>query len=521
MNNMQFKNDIRYMLRGFLLIAVLLNPFYAILLLLVLTVIISVNPKFKVNIALTILAAISGLLFWLFDKTFINFDGYNYLFQINGGRFLLTSLFLIIYFNLHDFIFSDTTSDKINMEKKRLSNAIKTSSYPYEHRVNAMFVGTTRSGKSLALLNIIEYSLNLGEFVCAVSGKNGAVDPYSMYNQLIKLCDKYNRKLYIFSTHQDVHNNFIYNPIKNMTPTEVADVLVSVSPFSEEHYEAAFQSWIIAICEVLKLSNKQISLSNIYNLYQFDKYQRLIEKLFNENKIDREQYLELLEAEDVANTAKDSRSRLIKFVKGDASTLFLDKGLSTKSIKEIRDEKAVVLFDLDGLSYKAFSRELGTLITADLRNVIPKDPDISEHKLIVFDELSVFFSDILPDIYSQASGFKYITAVGTQSFSDLDAVDPTLTERMIENSRQFCFMLQNSASDSQRCADIIGTRLAAEVTNKLDGTVYDPSGSVKVVHEYRVHPNDIRSLKSRESFVYSKDYAKQDLIKVKWDFIKL
>lgn len=521
MNELAIRDTLRYCIRVFLVITLLLNPTYTIILFVLFYVIKERIKDININIPLIILLSFSILYFFLYDQSFIVHERETYLFKINGGRFVLTAVSLLMLFNLKEFIFGNSITDKVQIEARRLNNEIKVSRYPYDSRVNTLFVGTSRSGKTVGMLNVIKHSIKNGEFVCAVSGKNGFHDQYSMYHKIIELCKQYNRRLYIFTTNRNSRdNNFVYNPIKNLSPTEVADVLVSVSPFSEEHYKMAFQSWIIAICELLELLNKPISIPNIYTLFKFEIYQKNVDDLFQKNAIDREQYLALLEIEDEVKAAKDSRSRLNKFVKGDARRFYLDEGdLPVKSIKDIRAENAVVIFDLDGLSYKDFSKELGTLITADLRNTIPNDPDISKNKLLVFDELSVFFSDILPDIYSQAMGFGYQSVAGTQSLADLDAVDPTLTERMIENSQQFGFLLQNSASDAQRCSEIVGTRLTAELTNKVSGVNYDGTGSVKVVNEFRLHPNDIKNLKSCEMYCYTKNHKKPDLFKIKWKYV--
>ena len=404
----------------------------------------------------------------------------------------------------------------VDLEVKRQQHQVPHGQYNYASRVNTLLIGTTRSGKTTALANIIDYSLRKGEPVFVISGKNGARDKYSLCNQLKHMCKKYHRELKIVSTSEYEDDRILYNPFRWSSPTTVRDVLLSLFQFSESHYESAFSDWILAICTVLIKSGDVISIPGILDLYDFSNFKANVKNLYSEGLLSDNELEDFLSMKRVADIASDSKSRIRNLISGDADAI-----LNTRdgySVRDARNDNAVILFDLDGLKYDEFSRALGMLITSDIRDTIADEYDVERKKLIIMDELSIFFSNLVPTIYSQASGFGYQTVAGSQSFSDMDKVSSSLAEVMIENSHQFGFFLQHSSSDAERAAKIIGTKKAPEITKRINGASYDPAGSLKIVEEFRVHPNVIKKLQQREMILYNKTNT-PDLSKVKWDFV--
>ncbi len=396
------------------------------------------------------------------------------------------------------------------------------SEFNYASKQNMLCVGTTRSGKTTAMLHMIEAAIIRGDPVFIISGKNGANDKYSMYRQVRALCRKHDRKLYAFSTHRNVENKFRYNPFKYTEINGISNAMTVMAQYSDTHYEANFEFWIICICELLEKAGKHKSLPNIMRLFTWDQFLELLDELHDDELVTDEEYQDYLSFEEIASIASASRARFLRYLKGAGERIFIDdNGEKIISVTDVRQKGGVFLMDLDGLMYKDFSYALGTMVVSDLRTMISNERDVESRKLIVFDELSVFFSELLPDIYSQAAGFGYQTIAGSQSFSDMDRISPDLAERIIENSHLFGFLLQNSDSDANRAAAICGTKLDVETTWRSDGASLDSVGSNKIIDRYKVHPNTLKELEPLEMIFYDKT-AKNKIVKyIRWDFLDL
>ncbi len=389
--------------------------------------------------------------------------------------------------------------------------------FNYDSRANTLIIGTTRSGKTTAMLNIIEKSLMDGEPVFVISGKTGFNDEDSMYTQLITLCKRYGRKLYSVSTNRMAKNNVIYNPFKYADVIGISNTMTVMAQFSDTHYEANFEFWVICICEILERAGKQKSLPNIMKLYQWEKFESVVRSLKESGVLSDDEEEEYLSYKEIAQIASQARARFLRYIKGNGSSIFI--GSDAVSVEDVKNEGAVFMMDLDGLMYKDYSYALGTMFVSDLRTMISNETDFKRKKLIVFDELSVFFSPLLPDIYSQASGFGYQSIAGSQSFADMDKISPDLAERIIENSHMFGFLLQNSAEDAERASRIIGTKKASEITRRKAGASYDDVGSSKVIDKYKVHPNVIKELEPLKMVYYDKTVKDKEPVILKVGYV--
>ena len=523
MNNiiLRFFDDAHKLIITVLFISILISPLQTITAILICSFMQKrCGKKFAVLYSCIIICISCAYIFlceyYLIDALFCFSNPLNYFISLDPYRIIVSTVSSILFIFTKDFLKTDTSTRMVDLEVKRQQHQIPFGQYNYSSRVNTLLICTTRSGKTTALANIIEHSLAGGEPVIVISGKNGARDKYSLCSQLKHMCSKHGRELKIISTSEYEDDRILYNPFKYASPTTVRDVLLSLFDFSETHYESAFSDWILAICTVIIISGDVISIPRILQLYDFSSFKAKVKDLFSEEILTEDELEEYLAMNRVADIAKDSKSRLRNLIRGDA-----DEVLNTTygySVRDARIENAVILFDLDGLRYGDFSRDLGMLITCDIRDTIADEDDVETKKLIVMDELSIFFSDLVPTIYAQASGFGYQTVAGSQSFSDMDKVSSSLAEVMIENSHQFGFFLQHSAEDAERAAKIIGTRKIPEITKRINGASYDPAGSLKIVEEFRVHPNVVKNLSQREMILYNKT-NNPDLTKIKWDFV--
>ena len=132
--------------------------------------------------------------------------------------------------------------------------------------------------------------------------------------------------------------------------------------------------------------------------------------------------------------------------------------------------------------------------------------DFSQEKDVILDELGSFATEQLLPICAQARSYGYQLIVASQSIADLEAVSDTFTERLMENCGQYCVLQLNSAKDAEFMSNLFGTFVTTETTYvSLDQRLGDGvKGTKRLVHEYRISPDEIKGIPPLTAFFYDK-----------------
>lgn len=407
-------------------------------------------------------------------------------------------------------LYIDTrTADEMLLEEHRLLQLqwwTETDHIPVEAARSHIFTaGTTGAGKTTALLHYVKDSIEKGEPLYIVSGKNGAADPRSFLNVTRRLAAHAGREVIVVSLNASDADRRPYNPLAAMSPTEVADALVAISEYTEPHYKACTTTWIKAIAECLALAGIPFSLSSICDFYSFDNFSTLIANLKKENMIAKEDAAKYLGLKEIAKEAALSESRYRNLLFGDGASLFGD-GITFENAATAREKNAIFFLDLDSFRYSDFTQAVGKLFIHDIRHIISTEQDMDQPKRIIMDELGSYATESLMPIFSQSRSYGYQIIVATQSLADLDAVSETFSERVLENCGQYLILQLNSAKDAERVSNLIGTYEMIETTRKSSGSGLDPAGTgtKKIVHEYKVSPDTIKELAPLRAIYYNK-----------------
>ena len=101
--------------------------------------------------------------------------------------------------------------------------------------------------------------------------------------------------------------------------------------------------------------------------------------------------------------------------------------------------------------------------------------------------------------------------LATQSLSDLDfASGEFFKEQIIENTNNYIVLRQNSATNAEKWANILGTRKNLDVTFQLtnrEGRFTEDTGygSARRVREFLYHPDEIKNFRTGNGIYMSKD----------------
>lgn len=431
-------------------------------------------------------------------RTFI----YEWLFSVIDWRSFVPIITAFVWYNFSDYLIRTTgevmLAEAISEEKKEIPDSV----IPYELWSNLLVIGTTRSGKSVLMEHEAEYAIRHNLFVFIISGKNGAHDCFSLRHVVESLCRKYSRPFYLISTSPSEPDAVSFNPHSDCDGTTIVDIHSTLSSFSEEHYLIAFREYLCIICDLLFATNTPISLQALVDIYDYKDFVKFV----NASSLESSEKRRFTEsARTCAKIAADSRGRIAEILSGRGKNIF-SNGKNTVKLSTVRSERGVIMFDLDGLDAPDLSFQVATMALGALAHLISNEPKdtIREKKLIVLDELSIFFCKYIPRIYGLASGYGYKTVSGSQSFSDIEKLDPSLKKETVENSQQFAFLLQNEPSDADYAASIIGTKPDIEKTKRINGLDYSEAGTEKIVRSYKVHPDKFKELKTCEGYFLQK-----------------
>ena len=172
------------------------------------------------------------------------------------------------FYNFNSDILKATSRGKrpkeIKDDKTFLGKSGKRGVYVPSSAKHIFTVGTTRSGKTVAVANFIKSGIDYDYPLLIVDGK-GDVNNDSMIDIVRKLYEKRenrDKKLYIINMN-DPLNSAKYNPFKNTSPTVIKDMLINLTTWTEEHYKLNTERYLQRLIDLLLKADISTSLKNI------------------------------------------------------------------------------------------------------------------------------------------------------------------------------------------------------------------------------------------------------------------
>ena len=454
------------------------------------------------------------------------------------GCFFITSIYLVILKVLLirriKLKTLKETVDEMRPEKRRPNqhrniNTTGRTLIGYKSGFNAVYAddrakhiftcGTTGSGKTIALSNFIKSGVRKDYPMLVIDGK-GDINDGSMIEIVKKL--KGNKKLYVINM-VDPINSDKYNPFMGANPTTCKDMLINMTEWSEEHYKANTERYIERLVRLLVLANIKLSFKNIIDNMPSKMFELLSARLNKEGIIEKEEHLSNLELIKTSGAiANGACARFSLIQESEIGNMFDDDGID---IHQALEEKAIILFILNPLSYPELSPLFGRLVLIDAKKAVSKifTKKIADRLFFIMDEINVYASPILIDLINKSRSAGVTCIPATQSLADLEFIaGEAFKHQIIENCNNYIIMRQNSAKSAEEWANVIGTKQTMEVTYQIEQSKQMSAstglGSAKRVREYVYHPDDIKTLRTGEAIYLSKDEGISAKIKVNKPF---
>ncbi len=323
---------------------------------------------------------------------------------------------------------------------------------------HTLVMGTTGSGKTTTLMNFLSSCCERKLPLIYVDGK-GDLD---LLGNFIKITQKYNRRLKVFSLDPDIDDKFIcpYNPLSYGNFSEWKNKIITLTQEAEgkgqEHYSLKEQLYINLVCEILYKSKSYIDLEGLIA------YLKNKKQLLNlANSINSELGHRLLEA---AKDDNDIVRILENFYYSYYGKLFSTsnhKLIDIISLPEALENGEIILFLLNSASYKKDTSLLGKLIINDINSCwsyVAKKRGFSKGYCI-FDEFASYAAPNMASILSQQRSNGLHAIIATQSINAISLENSTVKRvavELIANCNNFILHKLNDPVDITLLANMVG-----------------------------------------------------------------
>lgn len=352
--------------------------------------------------------------------------------------------------------------------------------------LHTLAIGTTGSGKTTGLANIIESAICRKHPLFYVDGKGDL--------ELAKRIETFAKKkgvpFYLFSM---VGESLKYNPVAFGGYTSKKDRIIELRKWSEDHYRKLAEGYLQTVFKLLEKANISVDLHSLAAHLEPESLYLLARKMGDSSLVKEIERLESQQKNiqsliaEIENIAQSEIGHLFDCSSGEV--INLDKALA---------ENAVVYFCLQPLAFPAYAETLGKLIINDIKSLVASLLSLSEKvKLFtIFDEFSVFAGDQIINLINQGRGAGVHAVLSTQSLSDiLRKGDDALLGQILNNTNNYIIQRQNNPDDAEILANIVGTKNMFQITSQISADQGGTGvGSVRETREFIVHPDEIKRL---------------------------
>jgi len=378
---------------------------------------------------------------------------------------------------------------------------------PGELAQHVFIPGGSGSGKTTTLFRLADGALASGYGVvivdCKGSGLGGpARDLTTRHHVPFTIVDPHDRK------------TVGYNPCSG-EPAAVANKIIGAFTFTGEAeiYKHVAMEVIPVICRALKASKTPITLDEIYESLNRGGLSRLGRKDGAEEYRARLEDLEESGGIGAAGYAGLQR-RLGALMEGTFHDIF--RKTPALNWKRQLQTPHVTCLSLSATAAGEDVELFGRVITQDLKQVCDDRMRAIEKGeavipvLVIYDEFAALREATqIVDLLLQARQARAPLVVATQFLPE----EPAIRKPLMAAGILLVHRLE--AEDAEPVAAQFGTRTATELTSQIDfETGTSQKGSVRMVDQYNVHPNDLRELPVGMAAVYVRPSNRRALVKV-------
>ena len=325
--------------------------------------------------------------------------------------------------------------------------------------LHGVIVGATGAGKTVTIMNFISNAIKTGKPLIVLDGKGER----GFWREIFAWSCIYSRRddFQLFSITEE--NSATYNPMLRGDATELKDKIIGSEVFTEPHYKAICERWLLEEISRLKEEGKGITLKELVDSSSSD---QAITGLKNR--------LALLTECEFARFLNTERAEIDLY-------------------KTVMDKKITVL-SINIQKYGMTAERLGKMILQDIKTVSSEIQARVEEKdrndcYIIIDEFSSFTNEQFIDCLNKGRSAKFHILLAFQELADLQKAGAHYLGQVLGNTNLKIIMRQELPQSAETFAKLIGTKTTVKETMQAgDEGLLTGSGSKRSVEEFIESP---------------------------------
>lgn len=380
---------------------------------------------------------------------------------------------------------------------------------------HTLVLGTTGSGKTVTVCNIVESAINRELPVIYIDGKGD----YDLACRVSRFGKEKGRPVSVFAMKGE---SIAYNPLAAGGFTSRKDRIIELREWSEEHYKKLAEGYLQSVFKVMDRCDIPCDLYSLSRNLDLKRLKALVRE--NEKTIpDAQDLMDELNNQDQASKSIESLTAEIRnFTSSEIGPLFrTEEGKPVLTLDDVIRENGIAYFCLPALEFPSMSQTLGRLVINDLKATMAQQlgQGIKKKVYVIFDEFSVFAGEQVLNVINMGRSAGIHAVLSTQSLSDIASGRRENAEHFINqvvgNCNNFILHRQNSPEDAEKLAAMMGTRNTLEYTAQVSQIGPTHMGTVRRTRGFIAHPDEIKTLKTGEAFFFSKEDNKISRIKAR------
>ena len=365
---------------------------------------------------------------------------------------------------------------------------------------HGLLLGASGSGKSNALLWTVSRHMEACFGIVVIDMK---ADPALAW-RLRDEAERRGQPFYFWSLDGGHH----WNPLVRGNRAELKDKLIATEEFTERHYQAMYERYLVNLFRTLEDNPAERHLRNVVRLLDPAALAMKARGLADDTAAEEVgAYVARLSADQVKHLA-GLQDRLALLVEGGQGEWLMPSDEPDGELDLLRAlrQGACVVFSLNSSRYGATAKLIGNMAVQDLKTVCglrEERPELARPALVAVDEFSGLAGDQIAGLFQRARSAALSLLLATQELADLRRVDEGFDEQIVGNVEYLLAGRQNNPHSAETVAAIAGTEevwlhtFQTEEGPRSRRAQFGRESGIGTKHrgrEFRVPPDEIKAL---------------------------
>jgi type IV secretory pathway TraG/TraD family ATPase VirD4 len=371
---------------------------------------------------------------------------------------------------------------------------------------HALVLGASGSGKTTALVTILEQQIQRGRPVVAIDMKGSPL--FAL--QLAQAAAAAGRPFKLWTPEGPSH----WNPLQHGNATELKDKLISTERFTEPHYQRAAERYLQTVLQVLEQARPghALTLEEVVALMDPRRLPAVLRSVARPLADRVQDYVTGL-TPDQKSAVRGLQTRLALITESEGGRFLAPGPTESLDLAAALAGREVVLFSLNSSRYGQLAAQLGTLAVQDLISATGKRLDQAragtplQQATIAIDEFSGIGGAHVIALFARGREAGISCIVATQEMADLDRAGRGARDQILGNTALKLVLRQDVPESAELVAQIAGTEKVWEESRQIGGTIFrgfPACGTRREGEQFIIHPNEIKSLRTGDAVLISK-----------------